>query len=102
MEGVSRRSVAWPLRAVAYAHPSRMEDHMTECNAMKRPGKPDTGNPFVRFDEGRSGGAALTTTVGSSCQLPLRLLYPGRCAGTKSFVKLPEYSQSNPTCPWLI
>jgi len=24
----------------------------TECLGMKRLGKPDTGNPFVRFDEG--------------------------------------------------
>jgi hypothetical protein len=23
-----------------------------ECPVMKRPGKPNTGNPFVRFDEG--------------------------------------------------
>jgi hypothetical protein len=48
---------------------------MTECNAMKRPGKPDTGNPFVRFDEERSGSAELTTTVGSIRLRPLRLLY---------------------------
>jgi len=57
---------------------------MTECNAMKRPGKPDTGNPFVRFDEGRSGDAGLTTTVGLICHPPLRLLYEaareGGCA----------------------
>lgn len=42
---------------------------------MKRPGKPDTGNPFVRFDEGRSGDAALTTAVSSIRLPPLRLLY---------------------------
>jgi hypothetical protein len=42
---------------------------------MKRPGKPDTGNPSVRFDEERSGGAELTTTVGSIRLKPLRLLY---------------------------
>ena len=46
-----------------------------ECLAMKRPGKPDTGNPFVRFDEERSGSAGLTTTVGLIRRLPLRLLY---------------------------
>ena len=40
-----------------------------------RLGKPDMVNPFVRFDEGRSGDAALTTTVGSSLLSPLRLLY---------------------------
>ena len=43
-----------------------------------RPGKPDTGNPFVRFDEERSGSAELTTTVGLIRLLPLRLLYPKR------------------------
>ena len=42
---------------------------------MKRLGKPDTGNPFVRFDEGRSGSAELTTAVRSIRLLPLRLLY---------------------------
>ena len=42
---------------------------------MKRLGKPDTGNPFVRFDEERSGSVELTTTVGSIRLLPLRLLY---------------------------
>ena len=49
-----------------------------------RLGKPDTGNPFVRFDEERSGSAKLTTTVGSIRLLPLRLLYAaareGGCA----------------------
>jgi len=40
-----------------------------------RLGKPDTVNPFVRFDEGRSGNVALTTTVSSSLLFPLRLLY---------------------------
>ena len=39
-------------------------------------GKPDTGNPFVRFDEERSGSAELTTTVSLIRLLPLRLLYP--------------------------
>ena len=48
---------------------------MTECNAMKRPGKPDTGNPFVRFDEGRSGDTELTTMVCLIGYSPLRLLY---------------------------
>jgi hypothetical protein len=33
----------------AYADPRRLEGRMTECDAMKRPGKLDTGNPF---DEG--------------------------------------------------
>ena len=42
---------------------------------MKRLGKPDTGNPFVRFDEGRSVSAELTTAVSSTRLLPLRLLY---------------------------
>jgi len=44
---------------------------------MKRLGKPDTGNPFVRFDEGRGDSAELTTTASSIRLLPLRLLYPG-------------------------
>ena len=61
---------------MAYAYPSRLEDRRTECNAMKRPGKPDTGNPFVRFDEGRGGNEGLTTTVGLTRLFPLRLLYP--------------------------
>ena len=38
-------------------------------------GKPDTGNPSVRFDEERSGSVELTTMVGSIRPLPLRLLY---------------------------
>ena len=50
-----------------------------ECWRMKRPGKPDTGNPFVRFDEGRSGSAALTSAVSSIRLLPLRLLYLSFC-----------------------
>src|SRR6184192_128490 len=60
---------------MAHAYTRRMEGRMTECNAMKRPGKPDTGNPFVRFDEGRSGDAELTNTVCLICPSPLRLLY---------------------------
>ena len=48
---------------------------------MKRLGKPDTGNPFVRFDEERSGSVELTTTVGSIRLLPLRLLYLVRVFG---------------------
>ena len=48
---------------------------MTECTAMKRPGKPDTGNPFVRFDEGR-GGRRETDNYGRfNSPTPLRLLY---------------------------
>ena len=57
---------------------------MTECLAMKRPGKPDTGNPSVRFDEGRSENVELTTAVGLTRLFPLRLLYPEsmpRCFG---------------------
>jgi hypothetical protein len=34
--------------------------------AKKRPGKPDTGKPSVRFDEGWSGLVELTTAVGST------------------------------------
>jgi hypothetical protein len=42
---------------------------------MKRPGKPDTGNPFVRFDEGR-GGSKETDNYGRfNSSKPLRLLY---------------------------
>ena len=40
-----------------------------------RPGEPDTGNLYVRFDEGRSGNAELTASVGSIRLFPLRLLY---------------------------
>ena len=43
-----------------------------------RPGEPDTGNPYVRFDEGRSGNAEPTTSVGSIRLFPLRLLYYAR------------------------
>jgi hypothetical protein len=44
--------------------------------AMKRPGKPDTGNPFVRFDEGRGWiRRELTTTVRLIPFSHLRLLY---------------------------
>ena len=61
---------------------------------MKRPGKPDTGNPFVRFDEGRSGDAELTTTVCLICHSPLRLLYHPPAASITarecSFVKRHE------------
>jgi hypothetical protein len=32
--------------------------------AMTRLGKPDTGNPSVRFDEGSEPGRELTTSVG--------------------------------------
>ena len=46
-----------------------------EAMRLNRPGEPDTGNPSVRFDEGRSGNAELTTTVGSIRLAPLRLLY---------------------------
>lgn len=45
--------------------------------AMKRLGKPDTGNPFVRFDEGRVWIRELTTSVGSIPPIQTRLLYRG-------------------------
>ena len=41
-------------------------------------GEPNMGNPSVRFDEGRSGSAGLTTAVSSIRLLPLRLLYQKR------------------------
>ena len=53
--------------------------------AMKQPGKPDTGNPFVRFDEERSGNAEPTTTVSSIRPLPLRLLYQFAILGVLAF-----------------
>jgi hypothetical protein len=71
-----------------------MRHRMTECNAMKRPGKPDTGNPSVRFDEERSGSAELTTTVGSIRLPPLRLLYRGGviyCSGRHLAVASGDY-----------
>src|SRR5204863_8745385 len=46
-----------------------------EAMRPNRPGEPDTGNPYVRFDEGRSGNAEPTTSVGSIRLFPLRLLY---------------------------
>lgn len=48
--------------------------------AMKRLGKPDTGNPFVRFDEGRVWIRELTTSVGSIPPIQTRLLYLSRQA----------------------
>ncbi len=69
------------IRLVDLAGADRVETTVRdqpECLAMKRPGKPDTGNPFVRFDEERSGSAKLTTTVGSIRLLPFRLLYQKR------------------------
>lgn len=49
--------------------------------AMKRLGKPDTGNPFVRFDEGRVWIRELTTSVGSIPPIQTRLLYLRRVRG---------------------
>src|SRR5438552_18042580 len=72
---------------MADANPCRMEGRMTECNAMKRPGKPDTGNPFVRFDEGRSGDTELTTMVCLICYSPLRLLYQRESALYRTYVE---------------
>src|SRR5438552_18481577 len=77
---------------MADANPCRMEGRMTECNAMKRPGKPATGNPFVRFDEGRSGDTGLTTMVCLICYSPLRLLYPS--APRSSSQPYPAVTQS--------
>src|SRR5271165_1442899 len=78
VERLPGRTTTGAIRLVVTAGKSRVETSVrepTECLAMKRPGKPDTGNPFVRFDEERSGSAELTTTVGSTRLLLLRLLY---------------------------
>jgi hypothetical protein len=56
-----------------YGEANRKEN--AECLAIKRPGKPDTGNPFVRVDEEGSGSAELTTAVCLTRLLLLRLLY---------------------------
>ena len=40
------------LRKFQRALYRKAKDHTSECLAMKRLGKPDTGNPSVRFDEG--------------------------------------------------
>jgi hypothetical protein len=61
---------------------------------MKRLGKPDTGNPFVRFDEGRSGSAELTTAVRSIRLLPLRLLYLSPGAADKILHQADRESES--------
>jgi hypothetical protein len=42
---------------------------------MNEFGEPNMGNPSVRFDEGRSESAELTTAVGSIRLLSLCLLY---------------------------
>ncbi len=52
--------------------------------AMKRLGKPDTGNPFVRFDEGRVWIRELTTSVGSIPPIQTRLLYLSRNHAVRS------------------
>jgi hypothetical protein len=47
-----------PVRSMALASPGRVARILKgepQCSAMKRPGKLDTGNPFVRFDEGWVG-----------------------------------------------
>src|SRR5208282_1234243 len=78
VERLPRRAATDAIRPVVTAGESCVETSVSEppeCLAMKRPGKPDTGNPFVRFDEERSGSAELTTTVSSIRLLPLRLLY---------------------------
>jgi hypothetical protein len=41
---------------MAAAHPSRVKGERADCLDIKRPSKPDTGNPFVRFDEGEVEG----------------------------------------------
>jgi hypothetical protein len=80
VERLPGRTTAGAVWLVVIAGKSRVEIRMkkngpAECLAMKRPGKPDTGNPSVRFDVGRSDIAARTTAV-SSIRLPsLRLLY---------------------------
>jgi len=38
--------------------------HCGKRGGRTKLGKPDTGNPFVRFDEERSGSVELTTTAG--------------------------------------
>src|ERR1019366_1713873 len=55
VERLSKRVAARPLWSVATADACIVEsslDRPSECLVMKHPGKPDTGNPSVRFDEG--------------------------------------------------
>ena len=55
VERLSKRVAARPLWSVATAYACIVEsslDRPSECLVMKHPGKPDTGNPSVRFDEG--------------------------------------------------
>ena len=59
-----------------------------ECPVMKRPGKPDTGNPSVRFDEG-SKSASRTNNRGW-----LNLLLRFRPTLLRGFGKQPESSPS--------
>ena len=68
-----------------------------------RPGEPDTGKPYVRFDEGRSGNAALTTAVSSIRHSPLRLLYAAASTMARTRVRVPpvELDGSRPTAPCL-
>ena len=44
-------------------------------SVMKRLGKPDTGNPSVRFDEGSEPERELTISVGLTSQPGSGLLY---------------------------
>jgi len=52
--------------------------------AMKQPGKPDTGNPFVRFDEERSGKRG-TGNYGQFNPLPATSLTLPTAAAPLSF-----------------
>src|SRR5580700_132468 len=55
LERLSRRTAkgaVWPLVSAGIRCVETSVNSRPECLAMKRPGKPDTGNPFVRFDEG--------------------------------------------------
>lgn len=46
-----------------------------ECLVMKRPGKPDTGNPFVRLDEGVKWHSETDNFGQFNPPVPLRLPY---------------------------
>lgn len=74
LPGSTAAQSVWPLATADPGGEATVKTH-SECLVMKRPGKPDTGNPFVRFDEERGGSTELTTTVCSIRHLPLRLLY---------------------------
>jgi len=71
--GTPQGGVISPLLANLYLNP--LDHGEVEGGPMNEFGEPNMGNPSVRFDEGRSESAEVTTAVGSIRLLSLCLLY---------------------------